>query len=212
MSFGLRDEMMNLKNKLESLEEELTNQMLELEVKAEEWHKRDEEMDELSKKNRDKVVTLNVGGKTFQTRLETLLSMKDTLFSKIFSSGKLDITKTIFIDRSYYNFQSIISYLRNKKLTTVPTKNKEIEELLEEAQFYEIQELVELLEEMLREIKFVGFEFAAPYSTAGTNKIEDINNFEDRTLMKGICSTSWIIFELNREVFKTIFYINFLLG
>ena len=31
--------------------------------------------------------------------------------------------------------------------------------------------------------------------------IEDINNFEDRTMMKGICASSpgWIILELNME-------------
>jgi hypothetical protein len=40
MSFGLKDELLNLKGKLENLEGELTNQMMELEVRAEEWHKK----------------------------------------------------------------------------------------------------------------------------------------------------------------------------
>jgi hypothetical protein len=43
MSFGLKDELNNLKGKLETLEEDLTNQMMEVELKAESWHKMDEE-------------------------------------------------------------------------------------------------------------------------------------------------------------------------
>jgi hypothetical protein len=205
MSLGLRDELLGLKTKLEDLEAELTNQMLELEVKAEEWHKRDEEVEETIKKNKNQVITLNVGGKKFQTKLETLLSMKDTLFSKIFLSGRLDLNKEIFIDRSYFLFHYILSYLRNKKLISTALNNQQIDELMEEASFYEIQELIDILEEMKREIKYVKFESSGTYVsgtiTAGTNNIEDLNNFEDRSMMKGICCSygGWIILELIRE-------------
>jgi hypothetical protein len=206
MSLGLRDELLNLKTKLENLEGELTNQMMELEVKAEEWHKRDEEVSELIKKNKDVIITLDIGGKKFQTKFETLLAMKDTLFYKIFLSNKLDLKKEIFIDRSYSNFHLILSYMRNKKLISTSLNNTEIDDLMDEANFYEIGELVEILEEMRREIKFTRFEFSGAYLVSGhpvgTNNIEDINNFEDRTMSKGICALSpgWISFELNREV------------
>ena len=118
MSFGLRDELLNLKTKLENLESELTNQMMDLEVKAEEWHKRDEEVGELAKKHKDVIITLDIGGKNFQTKLETLLSLKDTLFYKIFLANRLDLKQEIFIDRNYDNFHFILSYLRKKKLLT----------------------------------------------------------------------------------------------
>jgi hypothetical protein len=205
MSLGLRDEMLNLKGKLENLEGELTNQMMELELKAEEWHKKDEQVSELVKKNKDLIITLDVGGKKFQTKLETLMSYKDTLFYKLFLDGKLDIRSEIFIDRSYFCFHHILSYLRNKKLIDSNLSNQAVEELLEEACFYEIQELIDNLEELKREVKYIGFEFSGAYGyngrTAGTNKIEDLNDFEDRTLKKGICATSpgWIIIELSRE-------------
>jgi hypothetical protein len=206
MSFGLRDELLNLKTKLENLESELTNQMMDLEVKAEEWHKRDEEVSELAKKNKDVIITLDIGGKKFQTKLETLLSLKDTLFYKIFLSNRLDLKQEIFIDRNYDNFHYILSYLRNKKLITTSLTNPQIQDLLEEAKFYEIGELVEILEEMLKEVKYVNFEFNGEYVSsgrkAGTNNIEDLNDFEDRTMRKGICAThpGWIIIELNREI------------
>jgi hypothetical protein len=205
MSLGLRDELLGLKNKLEELESDLTKQMMDLEVRAEEWHKRDEEAENLSKAYKDKVITLNIGGKKFMTKLDTLLCYKDTLFSKLFLSKRLDITKEVFIDRPYYYFGYILSFLRNRKLNE-SLSNKQIEELLDDANFYEMKELIEILEEMRREIKYVRFEFNGPYMSgtqqAGTNNIEHLNNFEDRSMRNGICANypGWIIIELTREV------------
>lgn len=205
MSLGLKDELLGLKTKLEDLEAELTNQMLDLELKSEEWHKRDEEAENLAKSNRNKIITLNVGGKIFQTKLETLLSVKDTLFYKLFLSQRLDINKEIFIDRPYTNFKYIIFYLRNKKLPNESISNLLLEEILEEANYYEIKELIDNIEELKREIKYVSFEINAPYMSgtiqAGTNKIEDLNDFEDKSMRKGICAAypGWIIIELSRE-------------
>lgn len=201
MSLGLRDELLNLKGKLENLETELTNQMMELEVKAEEWHVRDEQSESVAKTGKDTIITLDIGGKKFQTKLDTLLSLKDTLFYKIFLSGKIDVTKEIFIDRNYTYFNYILSYLRNRKLISSDTlTNTLVSEILAEAEFYQVQELIDILTEIQREIKYVKFTVLGPYSTAGTQNIEDLNNYEDRSCMKGICSTGWIILELNREV------------
>ncbi len=79
MSTGIRDELLVLKGKLELLEKELTDQMMELEVKAEKWAKVDEGA-ELLIKTKNSVLFLDVGGKKFQTKLDTLLSIRDTLF------------------------------------------------------------------------------------------------------------------------------------
>ena len=206
MSFGLKDGLLGLKTKLEDLESELTNQMLELELKAEEWHKRDEEAENIAKAGRNKIITLNVGGKKFQTKLETLLSFKDTLFTKLFLSNRLDVTKDIFIDRPYTNFNYILFYLRNKKLPNESINTQKYDAIFEEASFYEIKELIDIVEETRREIKYVKFESSGVYRSgtqeAGTNNIEDLNNFEDKSLTKGICANSpgWIIIELSREV------------
>jgi len=198
---NLRDQLKALKNKLVTLESDFTNQLIEVSAKAEKWYKRDEEVANILKID-NPTISLNIGGQIFQTKLETLLQIKDTLFYRLILSKQLDFKREIFIDRHYQNFQYIISYLRNKKLNTSKFTTKQMDELYEESQFYEITELTDLLDEEKREITFVKFEFSGQYSTAGTNKLEDINNFEDRTQMKGICAISpgWIIFELNREV------------
>jgi hypothetical protein len=205
MSFGLKDELLNLKGKLENLEAELTNQMMELEVRAEEWHKKDEEVEILLKAKKDQIVTLNIGGKLFQTKLETLLSVKDSIFYAMVLSGKFDFTKELFIDRKSKYFHHILSFLRNKKFSGKDLNSADLEAILEEAEFYEIQDMIDIIAEMRREIKYVSFESSGTYSSggtlAGTNNVEDLNNFEDRTCMKGICTNypGWIVLELNRE-------------
>ena len=65
--------------------------MMELKVKAEVWDKRDQEAESIAKRNKVMIITLDVGGKKFQTKFEILLSMNDTLFYKIFLTKKLDL-------------------------------------------------------------------------------------------------------------------------
>lgn len=198
---SLRDQLKSLKNKVNTMEQDFTKQLIEVSNRSEVWYKRDEEITNILKID-NPTISLNVGGEIFQTKLETLLQIKDTMFYRLILSKQLDLKREIFIDRHYENFQYIISYLRNKKLNTTKMSNKVMDAIYDEAQFYEITELVELLDEEKREIFFSSFTYSGAYSTAGTNKLEDMNNFEDRSQMKGICANSpgWIIFELNREL------------
>ena len=204
MSTGIRDELFLLKGKLELLEKELTDQMMELEVKAQKWHDIDEEAEKTTKSN-NQVINIDVGGRKFQTKLETLMSVKDTLFYKLFLSNKLDLTKEIFIDRNGEMFGVILSFLRNKKVNLNTYSNLDLKKIAEDAEFYQVADLLANLNESLSEIYFVGFESNGQYRSgttlAGTDNIDDLNNHEDRSLTKGICATSpgVITFELNRE-------------
>jgi len=49
-----------------------------------------------------------------------------------------------------------------------------------------------------RGVKYIKFESSGPYMTAGTQSVEHLNDFTDRSLTKGICANSpgWIIIEL----------------
>ena len=205
MSTGLRDELFVLKGKLELLEKELTDQMMELEVKADKWAKVDEEAENIVKTN-NHIVYLDVGGKKFQTKLETLVSIRDTLFYKLVLDHKIDITKEIFIDRSNEYFHIILSFLRNKKVNLQGFKTKQLKSILEEAIFYEMSDLIANLEESMSQVFVVNFEVNGVYNSggrqAGTQNVDHINNHEDRTLKNGICATSpgRITLELNREV------------
>jgi len=92
-------------------------------------------------------VKLNVGGLIFTTSLATLISAKDSLFENMFSGRQEVITDTegnIFIDRDATHFRHILNYLRNGRLS-VPSDFVSYNELLEEAQFYQIHSLVDQL-------------------------------------------------------------------
>jgi hypothetical protein len=205
MSTGLRDELFVLKGKLELLEKELTDQMMELEVKADKWAKLDEEAENIVKVGNN-IVYLDVGGKKFQTKLETLLSIKDTLFFRMVLDHKVDLSQEVFIDRANDYFHIMLSFLRNKKVNLQGYSTKVLREVLEEAAFYEITDLIGCIEEYLSEVTFVKFETNGTYTSggtvAGTQNIDHINDTTDRSMTKGICAISpgWIIFEVNREV------------
>lgn len=204
-SVSIRDELMNMKLKLESLEEELTKQLVEAETKYKKFNEIDKEVEEM-RQNFTEIITLNVGGKVFQTRLDTLLSIKDTLFYKIIVSKRVDLMDPIFLDRNYELFKYILSFLRYQKVNLKKINSLDLDDLMNEAKFFEIEGLVELLEENRREVKYVAFQFNGAYTSgetlAGTNNIDDLNNFEDRSCLKGICANypGSITLELSREL------------
>ena len=207
MSVGLRDELYVLKGKLEQLEKELTDQMMELEIQADKWAKYDEEADNLiSSKTKNPTISLDVGGKKFQTKLETLLSIKDTLFYRLILSNKIDYSNEIFIDRDPEYFDSVLSFLRNKKLNLNIFKDKQLKQLKLESDFYGLTDLESNVDEALSQVYFLSFQasgtFVSGTTTAGTQKVEHLNDFEDKSLKNGICTSynGWIMFELNREV------------
>ncbi len=67
--------------------------------------------------NRDNpIVKLNVGGKVFQTRLETLQKEEGNFFSALFGGNfslEVDEDGTYFIDRDPKHFELILNYLRD---------------------------------------------------------------------------------------------------
>jgi hypothetical protein len=112
----------------------------------------------LTQNKKDQIVTLNIGGKLFQTKLEILLSVKDTIFYVMLLYKKFDFTKELFIDTKSKYFHHMLSYLRNKKFSGKDLNSADLEAILEEAEFYEIQDMIDIIAEMRREIKYVSFE------------------------------------------------------
>lgn len=100
------------------------------------------------------VVKLNVGGVTFQTTSTTLTSQPDSMLSAMFSGRyKLptDEKGRIFIDRDGTNFRYILNFLRDGTLNA-PYDQILLMDLLQEAQFYQLHQLVQLVKIQLKEI------------------------------------------------------------
>jgi len=198
----LKEDLVGLKAKLELVESNLQDQMKELKNREERWKLMDEKIRNFVL-NENEIIRLNVGGDSFATKLGTLVSVKDTLFYKIVIYEKFDMKKEIFFDRFSNYFSYILDYLRYKRLNYNRFKRLELEELLIEADYYEVSDISDKITNMLKEIRFLNFEINAPFissgTTAGSQNVEHINDHEDRTLMNGIvaCTPGWIIFQLN---------------
>ncbi|XP_068678620.1 uncharacterized protein [Montipora foliosa] len=97
--------------------------------------------------NFPKTLKLNVGGQVFSTSLETMKKDSGSMFHGMFS-GRFDTKPaedgTYFIDRDGTHFRYILNYLRTGNLV-VPEDKIVRRELLTEAEFYQVQGIIEEL-------------------------------------------------------------------
>lgn len=93
-------------------------------------------------------VKLNVGGEIFETSLQTLTKDPNSMLAVMFS-GKFNMKPTedgtFFIDRDGTYFRFILNFLRTGTLT-LPEDTVVYEEVMKEAKFYQIQQLIDVLE------------------------------------------------------------------
>jgi len=103
---------------------------------------------------KSKWIRLNVGGTYFCTTTDTLSKYPDTFLHKLchsennMSSDK-DETGAFLIDREPSYFAPILNFMRHGKL--VYDKNVSEEGILEEAEFYNIEELVSTIKTKIQE-------------------------------------------------------------
>lgn len=97
-------------------------------------------------------IKLNVGGKIYKTTLDTLRKDPDSMLNAMFS-GKFELKAdeedgAYFIDRDGKLFRYILNYLRDGDLL-YPEDQTAKEQLLKEAKFYQVQGIINHLEEAL---------------------------------------------------------------
>ena len=92
----------------------------------------------------NELVTLNVGGVTYTTTKATLTKYPDSMLGAMFS-GRMpnlqDVNGHYFIDRDGALFKHVLNFLRCSKLC-LPTDFKEMNQLIAEADFYQIQPMI----------------------------------------------------------------------
>ncbi|XP_002742471.1 BTB/POZ domain-containing protein kctd15-like [Saccoglossus kowalevskii] len=99
-------------------------------------------------------VHIDVGGQIYTSSLETLARSPDSKLGKLFN-GNIPIVidslkQHYFIDRDGHLFRYILSFLRTSKLN-LPNDFGEFDGLYEEAKFYELQNMIDALEEYKEE-------------------------------------------------------------
>ncbi|XP_061189991.1 BTB/POZ domain-containing adapter for CUL3-mediated RhoA degradation protein 3-like [Saccostrea echinata] len=105
------------------------------------------------KGNSSKYVKLNVGGSLHYTTIGTL-TKQDTMLRAMFS-GRMEVLTDsegwILIDRNGRQFGQILNFLRDGSIP-LPETRRELQELLQEAKYYLVQDLVNLVEAALKNL------------------------------------------------------------
>lgn len=181
-----KEELEGLKQKLESIEQNLETRMNELEKRQEKWKKEDDLICDLQSKE-EIIVRFTISGKNFSTRLETLTKKKDNLLYKIIVKKINEHKNTpIVLNRNPKYFGDILNYLRFNKVNIKKYSQFELEELLEEAKYFDLTDLEEKLNTFYSEIKVINFTATNLFNNVTPN----IAGLLETSQLNGICVTN----------------------
>lgn len=109
----------------------------------------------LQKDNHD-IVKINVGGRIFVTTRRTMITYPNSLLARIFNGNQPNeywYNGDIFFDRNPDLFSHILQFLRNKTLNyscTSPESKDFLHNLLCEARFFKLQDLIGICMSLIR--------------------------------------------------------------
>jgi hypothetical protein len=105
----------------------------------------------------DTIINLNVGGHRYTTSKHTLCKNRPSMLSTMFSSDNFKLTCDsegyYFIDRNGELFKYILKFLRDDKVNIEHLKDSEINDLLDEANFYMLEELINYINPKNSDVK-----------------------------------------------------------
>jgi hypothetical protein len=102
--------------------------------------------------SQDNIIKLDVGGTRYKTTLNTLISYPESMIANMFSGRhKLDVDSDgyYFIDRDGEIFKYIMKFLRDKTLNLDGLSDSVIRDIITEADYYNINDLVVLCEKKI---------------------------------------------------------------
>lgn len=199
---NLKVEIKEKKEALDLMEKKLEEQINSLSEKEKHYQEVCAKADSLLQEKGENLINFNISGVLYTTKLKTILKIRDTLLYKFAISENFDLNETIEFDRSPRFFLMILDYFRFRNIDIRRLNKEDKADLRFEAQYFEVTELCNQLGEFNAKLEIVEFEFGGKYTykdkVAGTNRLEDLT---DKSLKKGICSTSpgFITLTLNDE-------------
>jgi len=204
----LKSTFFEIKERIENLEERLTEEIKELHENNEKLNRLEEQANEIKATKGKQRVRFNIYGKRFTTTIETLLSARDSLFYHMILSNEEDLNEELFFEVDPVMFSYVLDYLRTRVINTKRFNHDELRRLIKVAEFFGIVDLLELLEGGCNPY-FVKMECKEPHLKGGkqvaSNYVEDLN---DPSPLTGTCvsTPAWILLELNKECeFNTIY-------
>jgi hypothetical protein len=182
---NFRKEIDTLQETITKIEKDFIDYSKDLQIREKRWLDAEKKIAELQLINKE-ICTLNIGGKPYDVSLHTLRQKKHCLFAKQILRHEIIKGMETFYDRDHDYFDIILQYLRTGKFKQNKLSDEEKEELLAEAEFYEINYILEILKATPGEVEFVKMDFSGEYrydgKVVGTNDPKDLT---ERDLTKG---------------------------
>ena len=204
---GLKSDIQGLKDRLQTIDSDFQVKLADVEKKNEKYDSIDKRIEQFLTNN-NSLITLNVGGKIFRTKMTTLLSERDTFFYFIVSQrleNNENPNEELFFDRSYANFDFFMDYLRTKKFCLLNKTKGNLDLLFADALYYGFTIISDQIEEAMKEVDFVSMEgSSAKYLNCGNHNVKDLR---DKDLKTGVTVQSpyTLIIEFNMQhTFKEI--------
>ncbi len=138
----LQSNFLSIKSKMKKVESDLQTQINDLLEKERDWNEIENKAKSI---DQNKIIRFNVSGTKFSTKIKTLLSVKDTIFYGLILTSNIDLNKEIFFDRSARLFSIILDFLRYKEFDLENLSYNEINDLLFEAEYFEIPPLIDFI-------------------------------------------------------------------
>ncbi|KAI9258794.1 hypothetical protein BDA99DRAFT_514174 [Phascolomyces articulosus] len=127
-----------------ALSDELSERQKSLEHEKKKYDREEQVMKEVRRFQHEKV-KLNVGGKPFVTSKTTLTRDPNSLLANIFHTQQPDEDGSYFLDRDGTYFRLVLNYLRDMKIPQNALDDPKImDELMQEARYYRIADLLRL--------------------------------------------------------------------
>jgi uncharacterized protein YjbI with pentapeptide repeats len=145
MKLGFESELKALKEQLEAQKK--------VQQKQEDWQAVEPVLMAEMQQQQNEYIVLNVGGVEYATSRSTMMKYPNSMLGAMFSGrykAVLDPSGRHFIDRDGPPFRHVLNYLRTDSISTVDVTNiAALNELYQEAVYYQIDPLVQLLQVFL---------------------------------------------------------------
>ncbi len=200
----------NFKDELLLLKTEMENNLNLLEL-------REAKIDKLISSNESKtlpnLITLNIGGSIFKTKIDNILKFKSSLF--YYSLMKVnDINKGLYFERSSKYFELILNFMKHNQVDTSNLSPSEMKELLEEVKYYYVYSLEHYLVDYHLYPEFISLTLSDPYiynnNLVGSIDVDSIKQKNSDGI--ALSTNAWLILELNKPIeikgIKVVGFIN----
>lgn len=142
-----KDELNKIKEKVELFETEVKDKEDKIKEKEKMFKIIDTKIEDFIKQQENTTISINVGGRVFNTFLSTIVSVKDSLFYGLIAEyikNDKPIPSFLFFDRSPKHFELILNYLRFKIFSLKRLDKNEKLEAKDEVEYYGLTESLNL--------------------------------------------------------------------